>query len=1241
MKKRIKQISSKLLLGLTLIMFFAFLLYKPAQAAVFKDMGTEDDSLPYINYLVQKNIIQGFPDGNFHPQGEITRAQMAQMLMKACGNSPSSTPSVSFSDVSPQHWAYNAINVAVQTGYIKGYPDGTFRPEAPASRAEVATMLLRITSEDIPDISIPDSVKDINNHWASLQVSVALDANIMELTSPGKFSPDQPANRAEVARGLAIMLILDPGSNKINITGTLVVINGQVQITKATGEQITVSSANSSLCTQGDTIVTGPYSSAHLKFPDGSGFDIKENTSLIIKEARGCETILQDGKPGAKIDYLEVGLSKGQIFGALASTSQSTEIKTQAWVLDREHPLLLASLGTPPLMLASASQNQLPWYNQSEKKVRVKVDMPWGVAAIRGTFWMNWVGSNQQSTNVVEGQAEVTSGGQTIPVSAGYSTTIGSASAPPAPPVLMTLQQRQQWNNERDWFQQTAQNIHNLAPLTLQQGTTTENNPSQGAEQIINDINHNINVTTGQSSSSGSSGHTTTYPATAPTASPAAGTYSTAQSVCLSSTTEGATIYYTLDGSDPTTSNTRSIYSDAISIEETTTIKACAVKDGMTASDAISFTYTIDIQDADYSLGIIELSRMSVNNYSEQTTSSNIAHSDSPWLSADGRYMVFHSYANNLILGDTNNSDDIFVKDTLYGVVTRVSVTTSGIQANGGACDQPRITPDGRYVVFRSGSTNLATGDPADDTNGNWDVFVHDRDTDGNAIFDEAEKIMTRRVSVTSSGEQAAPCNMGNSFPSISNNGRFVCFASQAANLAEGANGMLQIYVHDRDVDEDEIFDEEGAVATLQVSVSNAGIQGDNDCYYPEISGDGRYVVFTSASTNLVSGLVNQKLRIYIHDLVNHTTSYLTEGSDPQISNDGNYITFSAYDTQQVDSNDINQASDIYILNRSTGNIKRISSNSDTGVQANADCNKPYISPDGRFVTFYSGASNLVPGDNNDCYDAFIYDQQNQYLKRLNITRLGLQANYDIYEVSPVSASGDCVAFTTEASNLVDDDTNEEDDIFLVRFNPNASAADPPPVENIYVYNNVSGDDYVMVRRLPDNTIVKVYDATGDGNLIGYTTVIEGGAWLIIEGGFPNNLICAYVSITPSAQMESNRTAKAIPMPPCMVEGTDYEIDNTNCGYGKLEFKVTASQKSAMEAATDKHIAFIKVYVTSINETTFDDLADAEASEGVTVSDEAAVFARDPGLYGYAIAAYDDSNQVVAYYVSETWEIVY
>ncbi|MBP1761650.1 MAG: hypothetical protein H6Q64_1192, partial [Firmicutes bacterium] len=318
MEKRLKQISLKLLLGITLIFFLAFILYKPAQAAAFKDMGAEDSSLPYINYLVQKNIIQGFPDGNFHPQGEITRAQMAQMLVKACGNSPSSTPAISFSDVSSQHWAYNAINTAVQSGFIKGYPDGTFKPEAPASRAEVAAMLLRLTSEDIPQISIPDSVNDTNNHWASLQVSVVLDANIMELASPGKFSPDQPANRVEVARGLAIMLILNPDSNKVNITGTLVVINGQVQIIKATGEQITVSAASPSQCTQGDTITTGPNSSAHLNFPDGSGFDIKENTSLIIKEARGCETILQDGTPAAKIEFLEVGLSKGQIFGALA-----------------------------------------------------------------------------------------------------------------------------------------------------------------------------------------------------------------------------------------------------------------------------------------------------------------------------------------------------------------------------------------------------------------------------------------------------------------------------------------------------------------------------------------------------------------------------------------------------------------------------------------------------------------------------------------------------------------------------------------------------------------------------------------------------------------------------------------------------------------------------------------------------------------------------------------------------------
>jgi len=778
----------------------------------------------------------------------------------------------------------------------------------------------------------------------------------------------------------------------------------------------------------------------------------------------------------------------------------------------------------------------------------------------------------------------------------------------------------------------------------LQQETTTDNNTSQGAQQVINNINQNINGATQQSSGGGSSGHTTTYQVTAPTASMAAGTYSTAQSISLSSATEGATIYYTIDGSDPTTSSTRSIYSAAISIAETTTVKAYAVKDGMTASETANYIYTIDSSETVATLSIIDLTRINTNEYGSQASAmpGYSAHSAGPSISGDGQYVAFYSSANNLVQGDTNNIDDVFVKETTSGIVVRISITSAGDQSNGGISDQPRITSDGRYVVFRSGSTNLATGDPVDDTNQNWDVFVHDRDSDGNGIFDEAEKIMTRRVSVTSSGEQAAPCNMGNSFPSISNSGRFVCFASQAANLAEGANGMLQIYVHDRDADEDEIFDEAGAVATMQVSVSDAGMQAESDCYYPEISGDGRYVAFTSAATNLVSGLADQKLRIYLHDLINQTTSYLTEGSDPQISNDGNYITFSAYDTQQVDSNDINQASDIYILNRSTGNIKRISNNSDTGVQANADCNKPYFSPDGRFVTFYSGASNLVPDDTNDSYDAFIYDQQNQYLKRLSVTRLGVQANSDVYEVTPVSASGDCVAFTTEAYNLVDYDTNNEDDIFLVHFNPDATIADPPATEKIEVDNRASGDDLVKVKALSDYTIVKVYDAASGGNLIGQATAIEGSGWVSIEGGLDYNLISIFVSVTPYSSLESSRTEKAIPMPPLMCEYTDYSIDNVNCGYGKLAFKVTAAQKSAMEEAAGKSISTIKVYVTTEIETTFNDLVAAEATGGIIipVGDGGAALARDPGNYGYAIAAYDSQDQVVACYVSDIWETV-
>ncbi len=141
--------------------------------------------------------------------------------------------------------------------------------------------------------------------------------------------------------------------------------------------------------------------------------------------------------------------------------------------------------------------------------------------------------------------------------------------------------------------------------------------------------------------------------------------------------------------------------------------------------------------------------------------------------------MAFESGATNLVSGDTNGKTDVFVHDRQTGQTTRVSVRSDGTQGNGNS-EEPFISTDGRYVAFDSEATNLVSGD----TNGTWDVFVHDRQTG-----------QTTRVSVRSNGTQG---NGASGLPSISTDGRYVAFESGATNLVSGdTNGKTDIFVHD------------------------------------------------------------------------------------------------------------------------------------------------------------------------------------------------------------------------------------------------------------------------------------------------------------------------------------------------------------------------------------------------------------------------------------------------------------
>ena len=208
-------------------------------------------------------------------------------------------------------------------------------------------------------------------------------------------------------------------------------------------------------------------------------------------------------------------------------------------------------------------------------------------------------------------------------------------------------------------------------------------------------------------------------------------------------------------------------------------------------------------------------------------------------ISADGRYVAFKSFANNLVSGDMNGTWDIFVHDRQTGATTRVSVASDGTQGNNSS-ESASISGDGRYVAFESFASNLVSGD----TNGTWDIFVHDMQTGA-----------TTRVSVASDGTQG---NSSSEFASISSDGRYVAFESFANNLvSEDTNGPgWEIFVHDMQTG-----------ATILVSVASDGTQGNDFSRSASISGDGRYVAFKSFANNLVSGDTNGTWDIFVHEI--------------------------------------------------------------------------------------------------------------------------------------------------------------------------------------------------------------------------------------------------------------------------------------------------------------------------------------------------------------------------------------
>jgi Tol biopolymer transport system component len=315
-----------------------------------------------------------------------------------------------------------------------------------------------------------------------------------------------------------------------------------------------------------------------------------------------------------------------------------------------------------------------------------------------------------------------------------------------------------------------------------------------------------------------------------------------------------------------------------------------------------------------------------------------------PSISADGRYVAFWSWASDLVPGDGNGSPDIFVRDLVAETTIRASVDVRGGDPNGtsGALS---LSADGRYLAFSSEATDLVQGQDENDVE---DVFLRDLVAG-----------TTTRLSLDVDGGDPDGRSID---PSISADGSSVSFTSTATDLVpEGASGGFEVFVRDL-----------VANTTSRVSVDMRGGDPNGTCGGSTISADGRYVVFHSWASDLLPGDTNDKLDVYVRDLVAGTTTRVsvdTRGRDPgrvadggSITPDGRYVAFWSLAADLIDG-DRNEEADIFVRDLLAGTTTRVSVDV-AGRDANGPSHGGLISADGRFVAYYSLASDLVPGSN-------------------------------------------------------------------------------------------------------------------------------------------------------------------------------------------------------------------------------------------------------------------------------------
>lgn len=403
--------------------------------------------------------------------------------------------------------------------------------------------------------------------------------------------------------------------------------------------------------------------------------------------------------------------------------------------------------------------------------------------------------------------------------------------------------------------------------------------------------------------------------------------------------------------------------------------------------------------------------------------------SQSPAITPNGRFLAYASSAGDLVPGDTEGHDDIFLHDVLGGDTERVSLRNGMSSGGDGDSRTPALSADARFVAFASDATDLVSGD----SNLLSDIFVHDRCVShGIAVpqcLPSTVLVSVPDIDLDQEEDQAdADCFD----PAISGDGRQVAFRSSATALVdEDTNDAAQIFVHDL-----------ATSHTVVVSITDAGVPGSFDALgRPALSYDGRFVAFATHSF-LESGEGGPGSNVYVHDRDydgdgdfddtdtgerdTETASvptgggfFGTEGEDafgPSISSNGRFVAFSS-DGDDLVENDTNGDDDVFVRDRLDDRTERVSMTS-AGDEIDQDSFAAAISPDGRYVAFVTDADEVRADDFNELDDVYLHDRLTSITERISVTPYGDDTEGKAARPA-VSSHARTVAFDSAASDIL------------------------------------------------------------------------------------------------------------------------------------------------------------------------------------------------------------------------------